>query len=73
MNVILHPGRKSEVESDAYGSPKCSSSICENDDEATNEMGHNIQRTWFEKIKSKVIVHDVLLYGRTAEQIQDYF
>ena len=31
------------------------------------------QRTWFENFVSKIIVDGVLLYGRTAEQLLDYF
>ena len=43
------------------------------EDEATYGMGHTSQRTWFQKVASKIIVDDVLLYGRTAEQLLDYF
>ena len=46
---IIHPGRKSAVESDSYGGPKFSFNICINDDEATNGMGHTSQIMWFEK------------------------
>ena len=57
---ILQPGHKAVVESDAYGGPKCSSKICSNDDEATT-------------VASKIIVDDVLLYGRVAGHILAYF
>ena len=50
---ILHPGWKLAVKSDAYGRPKWSSNICSNYDEATNVMGHTIQRTWFENFRIK--------------------
>ena len=36
-------------------------------------MGHTSQRTWFEIFESKIIVDDVLLYGRTADQLLAYF
>ena len=36
-------------------------------------MEHTIQRTWFEKWRIKIIVNDVLLYGRTYRQLMAYF
>ena len=60
------------VEIDSYGGPKCRSKICNNDDEATNVMGHTIQITWVEKCCLKNIVDDVLLYGRKSWQLLDY-
>ena len=57
------------MESDAYGGPKCVSIICSNDDEATYGMGTTSQRTWFDFFASKVIVDDVLLYGRIDRQL----
>ena len=36
-------------------------------------MWHTSQITWFENVASKIIVDDVLLHGRTAGQILDYF
>ena len=70
---ILHPGRKAEVEGDAYGGPKWGSNIFSNDDEATYLMGQTSQRTWFENIASKIIIDDVLLYRRTSKQLLDCF
>ena len=50
---IIRPRQKAAVESDAYGGPKCISTICSNDDEAKNIMGQNSQITWFETFRIK--------------------
>ena len=68
----LHPGQKEAAESDTYGGPKCRSNFFNNDDEATNVMGHTIQITWVEKWGIKNIVDDVLLYGRKSWQLLAY-
>ena len=36
-------------------------------------MGNTSQRSWFENVASKIIVDDMLLYGRTSRQLLDYF
>ena len=52
--VILRPGRKLMVESDAYEVPKCRSNICGNDNGATDLMVQTSQITWFEKCCIKI-------------------
>ena len=70
---ILPPQWKETVEIYSYVETSCISNICINYDYDTNGMGHTSSGIWFENVASKIIVGDVLLYERTAEQLLYYF
>ena len=63
---ILRPRWKATVEVDAYGVNKCRSKMFSNGYEAKKLMGTLAKERELEIFASKIIVDDVLLYGRIS-------